>query len=112
MIPLQIVILIISRLCAKRKVRFKGRLKWLSIIDIVLMQETLHPLYLIAWILWCFFWDVYDREKYGLAGAMAWFVCCLRTLWVMTEKRYIYFVCVDSSIILCYASFYNLLFKI
>ena len=111
MIPIQFIVLIISRALAKRKVKFKGYLKWLSLIDIIFVQNTLHPLYWIAWILWCFFWDVYDRELYGMAGGMAWITCCLRTLWVMTEKQYIYLVCVGSSIILCYSSFHQLLFK-
>ncbi len=111
MIPIQFVVLVISRALAKRKVKFKGHLKWFSLVDIVLVQNTLHPLYWAAWILWCFFWDVYDRQRYGMAGSMAWVICCLRLLWVMTEKQYIYLVCVGSSMILCYSSFYQLLFK-
>lgn len=109
MIPLQITILFLSRLCAKRKLYFKGYLKWISIVDIACMQNTIHPLYWVAWILWCFFWDIYDREKYALAGVVAWIVCCTRTLWVIAEKNYIYLACVVSSMTLCYASFYKLL---
>lgn len=111
MLPVQILVLIISRALAKRKVKFRGNLKWLSVVDILMIQNTLNPLYWAAWILWCFFWDVYDRQKYFMAGFMAWTCCCLRVLWVMSEKQYIYLVCVGSSIILCYSSFYQLLFK-
>ena len=107
MITVQVFILFVTRLLAKRKVKFSSRIKWLSIFDLVLMQNTLDPLYLAAWVVWCFFWDVFDRKYFATAGFMAFAVTCMRVLWALNELQYIYFVCAFTSCCLSYASFYN-----
>ena len=37
MLALQVLALFLSRLCAKRKMRVRGGVKWLSLIDIALL---------------------------------------------------------------------------
>jgi hypothetical protein len=95
---------------AKRKTKFSGKkIKWLSLVDIILVQNTLDPFYITQWIVWCFFWDVYDRGYYATAGFMTFFVTCLRIVYMLEQMKYVYFACVFSSCVLCYASFYKFL---
>jgi len=107
MITVHIFILFLSRILAKRKTKFKGHIKWLSLVDIVLVQNTLDTLYMTSWVIWCFFWDVYDRQYYASAGIMSFVVTCLRQLWTLNELKYVYLLCVFSSGCLTYASFYK-----
>lgn len=109
LVTIYIFILFLSRLVAKRKTKFSGKIKWLSLVDIILVQNTLNPLYIISWVIWCFFWDVYDRGYYGTAGLMTFVVTCMRIVFVLKELNYVYLVCVLSSGLLCYASFYRFL---
>ena len=107
MITLQICILLFSRIFAKRKLRFKSKIKWLSVVDLILIQNTLDPLYLFSWILWCFFWDTYDRNCFGFSALIASTVTCARIVWALNEMKYVYFGCVFTSSCLIYASLYN-----
>lgn len=109
LVTLYIFILFLSRLFAKRKTKFTGIIKWLSLVDIILVQNTLDPLYIVSWVIWCFFWDVYDRKYYATAGFMTFIVTCMRIMFVMKELNYVYLACVLSSSLLCYASFYKFL---
>ena len=109
MLVLQILALFLSRLFAKRKLKMKGKIKWLSLVDIIFVQETLDPIYWAAWIVWCFYWDVYDREYYGWAGLMGMVITCIRSYWCLKEHLYVYIPCIVSSGVLTYAGFYNYL---
>lgn len=109
LVTLYIFILFLTRIVAKRKTKFSGKIKWLSLVDIALVQNTLDPLYITQWIVWCFFWDVYDRQYYATAGFMTFFVTCIRIVFVMHHLNYVYLPCVFSSCLLCYASFYKFL---
>ena len=109
MITLHIFILFVTRFFARRKTQFSGKIKWLSIVDIVLVQNTLDPLYMTQWVIWCFFWDVYDRGYHATAGLMTFFVTCLRIVFVMQQHNYLYLACVGSSCLLSYASFHKFL---
>ena len=109
LVTLYIFILFLTRIAAKRKTKFTGKIKWLSLVDIILVQNTLDPLYITQWIVWCFFWDVYDRQYYATAGFMTFFVTCLRIVFVLHNSNYVYLACVGSSCLLCYASFYKFL---
>lgn len=109
LVTIYIFILFLSRLVAKRKTKFSGKIKWLSLIDIILVQNTLDPLYVVSWIIWCFFWDVYDRGYYATAGLMAFLTTCMRIVFVLKEMNYVFFACVCSSCLLSYVSFYKFL---
>ena len=109
LVTVYIFTLFLTRLVAKRKTKFSGKIKWLSLVDIILVQNTLDTLYITQWIVWCFFWDVYDRQHYALAGIMTFVVTCLRILFMLQNSNYVYFACVLSSCLLCYASFYKFL---
>lgn len=109
MLALQVFALFLSRLCAKRKLRIRGRVKWLSLVDIACMQETLDPIYWVGWMAWCFYWDIYDREFYGWSGLLGVVVTCVRSYWVLNQKVFFYIPSVITSCMLTYASFYNYL---
>ena len=109
MLALQVLALFLSRLCAKRKMRIRGRIKWLSLIDIACMQNTLDPIYWVGWIVWCFYWDIYDRKCYGWSGLMGVVVTCIRSYWMLNHMVYLYIPCVITSCVLTYASFYHYL---
>lgn len=109
MITLHIFILFVTRLLAKRKTQFSGKIKWLSLVDIVLVQNTLDPLYIVQWVIWCFFWDVYDRGYHATAGFMTFLVTCLRIVYLIEQQYYAYLACVCSSCLLSYASFHRFL---
>ena len=49
---LQFAVLLLSRICAKRKFKIRGRVKWLSLIDILFAQNVYDPIYWAAWVLW------------------------------------------------------------
>ena len=109
LVTLYIFILFLTRIVAKRKTKFSGKIKWLSLVDIILVQNTLDPIYITQWVVWCLFWDVYDRQYYATAGLMTFFVTCLRIVFVLHHLNYVYLACVFSSCLLCYASFYKFL---
>lgn len=109
LVTIYIFTLFLTRMLAKRKTKFRGKIKWLSLVDIVLVQNTLDPIYITSWVTWCFFWDVYDRKYYGTAGVMTFFVTCLRIVFFFKEMNYVFLACVLSSCFLCYASFYRFL---
>lgn len=109
MLALQIAVLFISRICAKRKLRIRGRVKWFSLLDIASMQDTMDPVYWVGWVIWCFYWDIYDREYYGYAGLMGVIISCIRSYWVLQNMMFWYIPSVISSCILTYAAFYNYL---
>lgn len=109
MIALQILVLFLTRLCAKRKLKIRGRVKWLSLIDIASVQNTKDPIYWIGWVLWCFYWDIYDRKYYGWSGLIGTIFTCIRSYWMLTHMVYFYIPCVLTSCVLTYASFYNYL---
>ncbi len=109
LVTLYIFVLFVTRMLAKRKTQFTGKIKWLSLIDIILVQNTLDPLYITSWIMWCFFWDVYDRQYYATAGVITFITTCLRIVYVLHHSNYVYLACVCSSVLLCYASFYKFL---
>ena len=109
LVTIYIFILFLTRMFAKRKTKFSGKIKWLSLIDIILVQNTLDPLYIVSWVAWCFFWDIYDRQYFGTAGVITFIVTCLRIVFFLKEMNYVYLACVLSSCFLCYASFYKFL---
>ena len=109
MLALQVLALFLSRLCAKRKMRIRGNVKWLSLIDIACMQDTQDPVYWAGWIIWCFYWDIYDRKCYGWSGMMGIVITGIRSYWMLNHMVYLYIPCVVTSCLLTYASFYNYL---
>lgn len=110
MLILQIAVLLACRILAKRKCRVRGKVKWISLVDIILMQKTDNPIYWTAWVLWCLWWDIYDREYYKVAGLLGYIITCLRILWLLTSKQLIYVPCVCTSIIMTYNALYIYLF--
>ena len=110
MLHVQLLVLLLTRICAKRKTRINGKVKWFSIVDILFIQNTYDPAYWAAWVIWCFWWDIYDRKYYKVAGGMGCAIVGLRTLWVMQTKTLIYIPAVLSSMGMTYASFYVALF--
>jgi len=110
LVTIYIFLLFLSRLIAKRKTKFRGKkIKWLSLVDILLVQNTINPLYITQWVVWCLFWDVYDRQYYATAGVMTFFVTCLRIVFFMHNLNYVFLLCVCSSTLLSYASFHKFL---
>lgn len=110
MLHVQLLVLLLARVCAKRKTKMRGRVKWTSIVDILFIQNTYDPIYWAAWVLWCFWWDVYDRGYYKTAGGMGCVIVALRTLWVMKSNVLIYIPAVLSSMGITYAAFHSALF--
>jgi hypothetical protein len=103
---LQILVLVACRVVAKRKFRVRGNIKWISLVDILLIQETDNPIYWVSWVLWCFWWDIYDREYYKVAGLIGYIITCLRILWLLTSKQLIYVPSICTSIIMTYNALY------
>ena len=102
-----LIVLCATRLIAKRKCRVRGLVKWLSIVDLLLMQTTIDVAYWIAWGVWCLWWDVYDREFYKTATGMGFVIMCARSLWVMQTNTFYYIPSVVTSILLTYASMFR-----
>ena len=109
MLALQVLALFLSRLCAKRKMKMRGSIKWLSLIDIACMQNTQDPVYWSGWLVWCFYWDIYDRKYYGAAGLMGVVVTCIRSYWILNHAVLLYIPCVMTSCVLTYSALYNYL---
>lgn len=107
MLILQVLTLLACRIVAKRKFRIRGRIKWLSLVDILLIQETNDPVYWAAWIAWCLWWDIYDREWYRTAGGVAYAITCLRIMWVLKTNTYIYATCIVTSAAMAYNALYR-----
>lgn len=107
---LQFAVLLLSRICAKRKFKIRGRVKWLSLIDILFAQNVYDPIYWAAWVLWCFWWDVYDRKWCATAGGMGGIIVALRSLWVIQTNTFMYIPAVLSSMVMTYCGFYEALF--
>lgn len=110
MLILQILILFLFRLIAKRKFRVRGHIKWISLIDIVFIQDTNNIIYWIAWVLWCMWWDIYDREYYKVAGGVGYVITCLRILWILKTNTFLYIPCAVTSAAITYNAFYVALF--
>ena len=110
MLHVQLLVLLLARIFAKRKTRIRGNVKWFSIVDILFIQNTYDIVYWAAWVLWCFWWDIYDRGYYKSAGGMGCIIVGLRTLWIMQSSVYIYIPAVLSSMGMTYTAFYVGLF--
>jgi len=110
MLHVQLLVLLLARACAKRKTKMRGRVKWISIVDILFIQNTYDPIYWAAWVTWCFWWDVYDRKYYKTAGGIGCIIVALRTVWVMKSNVFVYIPAILSSMVITYAAFHRALF--
>lgn len=110
MLILQVVILFLCRLVAKRKFRVRGHIKWISLVDIILIQDTNDVTYWVAWVLWCVWWDIYDRERYKMAGGLGYVITCLRIMWILKSSTFIYIPCAVTSAAITYNALYRAFF--
>ena len=110
MLILQVLVLFIFRIIAKRKFRIRGHIKWVSLVDIILIQESKDPIYWCAWVLWCMWWDIFDREHYKMAGFLGYTITCLRILWVLKTNTFIYIPCAVTSAAMTYNALYRAFF--
>ena len=97
MLHVQLLVMLAARVCAKRKLKVRGKVKWFSLVDILLVQNTYDPIYWAAWILWCFWWDIFDRKWYKTAAGMGWTIAALRTVFVLLAALTVpHMILVDS----------------
>lgn len=101
---LHLVILLLSRLIAKRPFRVRGKIKWLCIIDLALLQHTHNISYWVGWTSWCIWWDLYDRDMTYMASLAGIIIMCARAQWVIETNIFIYIPAVITGMCMAYVA--------
>ncbi len=107
-----VILLIIRRIQTSSPLRMKHKIKWFSILDIMLLailEPTASILYWLGWCLWCSWWYFFDMKMYIPASVVGFVEVCIKTLWLYKTNVWVYSPSVLFALGYTYISLYRLL---